>query len=199
MSTFKSRALSLILATLVASPGFARGGPGGGPAALFLGPPAELSKLDSDGDGKLSRSEMEAGRDIIKAARETEFTLIDADHDGYLTLAELQAWAVNKLDGRFIALDTDTNGVLSLGEFTQGKTDRGAVKWGNVFKLADTDANASLSADEFKQVGMQALKLLFLFARMDTDGDGKVSSLEYATLPPRGLHGKDRPGQGPTQ
>lgn len=199
MSTFTSQALTVILATLIASPGFAKGGPGGGPAAMFLAPPLELSRLDSNGDGTLSRAEREAGRDIIKAAREAGFKLIDTDNDGYISLADLQAWTVNQLDRRFTALDTDTSGALSLEEFTQGKTDRGAVKWGNVFKLADTDADAALSADEFKQLGLQALKLLFHFARMDTDGDGKVSAVEYATLPSKGRPGGGGPGQGQPQ
>jgi Ca2+-binding EF-hand superfamily protein len=199
MFTQKSLTVAVLLvSTSIASPSFAKGGPGG-PADVFLGPPPFLAALDADGDGKVSRAEMQAGQAIIKAARAEEFKTIDTDQDGYLTLAELKTWTDGKIATRFTALDTDTSDGLSVEEFTSGKTGKAAVKLQRLFKLMDTDADGALSVDEFTIVATQAANPLFHFAHLDTDGDGKVSEPEYTTPPRRHGPGQGGPRPGPSQ
>jgi Ca2+-binding EF-hand superfamily protein len=189
----------VVTVATVATPSFAKGGPGASPADVFLGPPPFLAALDADGDGKISRAERQAGQAIIKAARAEEFKTIDTDQDGYLTLAELKAWSDGKITTRFTTLDNDTSGALSVEEFTSGKTGKAAVKLQRLFKLIDTDADGALSMDEFTVVATQAANPLFHFAHLDTDGDGKVSEAEYTTPPRRHGPGQGGPRPGPSQ
>lgn len=175
--------LALAIAMAAVSPsGFAKGGPGGpggaqGAAALFLGPPAEAA--DTDGNGKISREERQA-------ARASEFKAIDINQtDGYASLAELQAWTAGKIAARFTALDADTSGGLSAAEFAGSAKGRQAITANNLFKLADTDANNALSAEEFTALAQLAVNPIFPFAAMDADGDGQVSAAEFTARPPR--------------
>lgn len=147
-----------------------------GPAGLFLGPPADLESIDTDGDGKVSLEEM-------LAARNTEFESIDTDDNGYLSLTELRGWTAAKITARFQSRDTDRNGSLSSDEFAAGQSARDAPMANNLFRLADTNSDGQLSSDEFSTMAGDATAASFHFAAMDSDGDGKVSVEEYATPP----------------
>jgi hypothetical protein len=49
--------------------------------------PIAFSALDTNKDGKLSRSEARADPELYEA-----FDMLDVNHDGFLTPAEFQAW-----------------------------------------------------------------------------------------------------------
>lgn len=157
-----------------------------GPVGLFLGDPPEMESIDTDGDGKISRTE-------IQAARAADFESIDTDDSGYLSLTELEAWAKIKITARFESLDTDGNGSVSSDEFAADQSDRHVTMAKNLFRLADLNSDGQLSADEFSAMAADAHKASFHFAAMDADGDGKVSAAEYATPPlhPRGRRKRD--------
>lgn len=200
MLTKTTLALAVMCAAAtLANPGFAQGGPGNGIGDLFMGPPPELAALDTDGDGKVSKTEMQAGQAIIQTARAEEFKIIDTDGDGYSTLEELQAWVAGKIAARFTTRDTDGNGALSLEEFTGGKTGQMAVKSRNIYRLIDTNGDSALSPDEFTTAAAQATNPLFHFAQLDRDGDGKVSAAEYTTPPRRRGPGPGNRGPGQPQ
>ena len=95
-----------------------RGGRRGGPAA-FLGPRAEL---DADGDGEISRAEVEAAI----AAR---VSAADTDGDGALDLAEFQAMISEEAGERavrgFARLDADESDTVTVAEITEALGRRG--------------------------------------------------------------------------
>lgn len=74
--------LSILIATLLAAPGFA---PGDAPPPAAPQTPRErLMAADANKDGKWSKEEwLAAGR------REMGFNLMDADKDGFVTMTEL--------------------------------------------------------------------------------------------------------------
>ncbi|MBM4202090.1 MAG: hypothetical protein FJ189_12505 [Gammaproteobacteria bacterium] len=158
----------------------ARGGPGPAhpPHDPFLGLPPDPATLDSDGDGKLSRSE-------IEAARGAEFKAADTDGEGTLTLAELKAWLSQRVEDRFKALDTDGNDLVSVEELASGRTGRHATMLSNLLKQGDLDGDGALSPAEFRTLAASASKAGFFFAAMDENGDGKLSEAEYLAPPPR--------------
>jgi len=78
-----------------------------------------LKQADKDGDGTLSRDEMEAmalDRIVKRMANRMERRL-DVDGDGTVTLAEIE----NQRGKEFAALDRNEDGVLDRGEMRAGK------------------------------------------------------------------------------
>lgn len=100
-----------------------RGGKGGHRGARHHDP----SRLDTDGDGRLSRAEVEAagqGRRQRGNAMLEHFDAIDADRDGYLVRGEIRTWQAQRMqqrraqmqqrfDERFAAADLNGDGRLS--------------------------------------------------------------------------------------
>ena len=137
--TFKTFAFALALAsgalTVLIQDAEARGGPRGGERAAF-------EEVDADGDGAVTRAELEAHR----AARAAErFARFDADGDGLVTEAELTARGrarAAERAGRLIdRLDADGDGALSAAEMSTSRGDR--------FARADRDGDGSLSEAEW--------------------------------------------------
>ncbi|MGY6215075.1 hypothetical protein ACW73L_07935 [Methylolobus aquaticus] len=171
--------LVLGLASAASNAVVARGGfgPGHPPHDPFLGLPPDPALVDTDGDGKISKAE-------IEAARGTEFKAADTDGDDSLTLAELKSWMARRVEDRFKALDTDGNGLVSPAELTSGKSGRRATMLSNLLKQGDLDGGGSLSLEEFRLLASSASKAGLFFAGMDANGDGKVSKAEYLAPPP---------------
>jgi len=136
-----------------------------------------LEQFDTDGNGRITREE-------IEAVRAAEFASTDLDGDGALSYAELQALEqqhkAERLAHRFATLDADDSGAISDREFVDGHPHEGATAAAFVFSTADTDANDRLSLTE-----LEALKQLdpspWHFANLDQNSDGDVSQDEFVS------------------
>ena len=137
--TFKTFAVALALApaalTMLVQDAEARSGPRGGERAAF-------EDVDANGDGVVTRAELE----LHRAARAAErFARIDADGDGLVTEAELtargRARAAERGARLIERLDADGDGALSAAEMSTGRGDR--------FARADRDGDGSLSEAEW--------------------------------------------------
>lgn len=86
----------------------------------------------------------------------------------------------------FKTLDTNTDGELSLEEFTsqRQREELKAEAMNDRFKILDSDANGSLSMEEFqsrKEVSKEE-RIAQHFAKMDSNGDGNVNLEEYTAF-----------------
>jgi Ca2+-binding EF-hand superfamily protein len=181
-----SRKFTIVAITLALSStaAFSKGGQGHGPGPGQNQPPFP-AEYDTNGDGKVSRSE-------VKAARTAEFTAIDANADTYLSFQELQTWMGQKQTERFNTLDTDQGGSLSQDEFVAGAPGDGSEQAAKVFSLADTSGDGALSAAEFQALEPVFPQAVRTFVSMDQDDDNQISEDEYLA-PPRQKQGS-RPG-----
>lgn len=110
------------------------------PGCGSLGPRMQFEEIDTDGNGEVSKAEMEAH----KTAR---FTSADSDGDGKLSAEEMLAMAMKRAEMRTQMMiqrfDKDGDGALSESELpTPGRR-------GDMFKRMDADASGGISKDEF--------------------------------------------------
>lgn len=164
----KTMAMAAALAALVATgPVLAAPAGVGVDAGLAARVDARLAKLDVNGDGALSRSEVEAGH-------RARFTAMDVNGDGAITLAELKsrlearlegkpaerrAKAMQRLEARFARGDADGDGRITLAE------------------------RASVQGEK---------RIDRLFARVDANGDGLITKAELeAAKEKRGRRGRN--------
>jgi hypothetical protein len=112
---------------------------------------AGFSELDADGNGELSREELQNRA----AAR---FAAVDADGDGKLTVEEMIAAGNTRASERAARMverfDTDGDGALSQDELRAGREDRAQERRGNRFERLDADGSGGLSQAEF-EAGME--------------------------------------------
>lgn len=117
---------------------------GRAPFGAFGEPPADFAELDANGDGRVTRAELDARR----AAR---FADADADGDGMLSVDEMvAAREAQRLEriaaaaARVVAaFDSDGDGALSAGELP------GAEMGGQLILRFDADGDGAVSAAEF--------------------------------------------------
>lgn len=72
-----------------------------------------MRALDADGDGRISRTEMQAGKDGM----DERFARMDVNKDGYIDKADRQARMAERRAECFTKADADKNGQLSRAEF----------------------------------------------------------------------------------
>ena len=111
-----------------------------------------FATLDTDGDGKITRAELDAR----KADRQKA---MDPDGDGFITLDEMKAHAAEQartraeamVDRMFARLDTDKDGKLSAAEALSGPMggQRGAER---MFDRLDRDGDDAISAEEYARM-----------------------------------------------
>lgn len=152
------------------------GGHDGGPDGV----PPDLSQFDTNGDGVVTRDEMDA-------ARLAMFTSGDTDGNSLLSLAEFQALeAANRqtrLQAEFDAMDTDASGAIDADEFQNARPQQTEAVALRIFNYADTNADGTLSLTELEAMHTPEGRLLTHFAEMDADGDGALSETEFTTKP----------------
>lgn len=133
------------------------GGPAHGPMAMM-----DFATLDADGDGQITREEMQAPRAARLAA-------LDADGDGRISLDELKADQLRNAEeraarraARMMALmDADGDGTLTAAELLAGP---GPAM---MFDRIDTDGDGVISQAEADAARDR------MDRRVDRDGRGK--------------------------
>ncbi|MBE1296505.1 MAG: calcium-binding protein [Rhodobacteraceae bacterium] len=129
------------IAVIVATAGLA-----GASAALakpgMHGPRASFEELDADGNGQVTKAEIEAHR----AAR---FAATDTDGDGKLSAAEIEAEGVKRAAERAVRMierhDSDGDGALGPDELPKSR------QRGDMFARMDSDGNGAISKEEFQE------------------------------------------------
>ncbi len=115
-----------------------------GTSALAMGPrggaPASFEELDADGNGEVTKAELEAHR----ASR---FSDADTDGDGKLSVEEMQAAAQKKVNDRvakmFERRDANKDGFLSEDEMPKPR------RADKMFDRVDADGNGTISEQEY--------------------------------------------------
>ncbi|MDD9729799.1 EF-hand domain-containing protein [Mameliella sp. AT18] len=99
---------------------------------------ARFEATDTDGDGKLSREEIAAARDARRVARmQTMVERLDQDGDGLLSADELAAGPARRApQDMFDRLDADDDGALTLEEIEKA---RGAFQRGGKSRFGHKD------------------------------------------------------------
>ncbi|MBB6522631.1 EF-hand domain-containing protein [Pseudoteredinibacter isoporae] len=144
-------------------------------AYAFPGADERKEKLDLDGDGIITRTE-------IQAAKSARFADMDTDKNGQLSQAELSAYGEAKkaeMQAKMFArLDGDSNGTVSLEEFIDRRPGEREQVARNVFVLADVNQDGQLTQEEL--VNAKSDRAAMRFARMDLDGNGEISEEEFS-------------------
>lgn len=99
---------------------------------------AGFQKIDTNGDGKISRQEAASHNGLAKY-----FDQIDTDKDGYLSREELKAHHAKKVMAKFNAIDKDHDGRISRAE-----ADAKAPQIAKNFDRLDKNKDGYLSQDE---------------------------------------------------
>lgn len=165
--------LALVGAAVAQPPG--RGPGGGGPFGLLA--------MDTNGDGKLTRAEFDAGQ-------RAHFAEIDTNKDGKATPEEFRKFhdakraEMSKI--RFDAADKDKNGQLSQAELADARDGKGGRdgmrghhgRRGEHGQRGGDDDAKPVSFTEFSARGIEA------FTRADANKDGTVTISELQALKP---------------
>lgn len=104
----------------------------------------DFAAIDADGDGKITKTEMQAHRTARVA-------MLDADSDGKISEAELVAQGLQDAEARAVArakrmierLDSDGDGSLSAAEILTRGGDAGRL-----FERVDADDDGGVTQDE---------------------------------------------------
>tara|TARA_R110002049_G_scaffold46487_1_gene135223 strand:- start:187863 stop:189500 length:1638 start_codon:yes stop_codon:yes gene_type:complete len=154
-----------------------------------------FAKLDTDQDGKISKQEYL--EPVIESKMEQErliFLAKDKDRDRHLTASELSLVPRDDIQLRFVWLDNNVDGKLTIEEFVGPQKGKPAEKnLRRSFEGFDADADGALSLDELTQVDAEAVNRKRIqslppderaFARLDVNDDKRISMKEFLTSNP---------------
>ena len=109
-----------------------------------------FKKIDTDGDGSISKAESDAFRDKAKKADSLlQSFLFSLQNDG---TQNAQTASANDFASAFKQIDGDSNGGISQEEFTSafGDSRLGSDQLNQLFGALDKDGDGSVSQDEVK-------------------------------------------------
>lgn len=181
-------------AVAVAAPiALAQKGPAAGGGLIGpTGGPFGILRFDANADGKVTRSELDAGQ-------KSAFAGLDADRNGSVTREEMRTAMEARREvaqkARFTRMDTDGNGQLSEAEMKAARDDRhegmrdgrgygkgGGRHGGPGPRGAAGGPGADSPAIDFAAFSERGVKM---FERLDADSNGTVTVKEMqALLPP---------------
>ncbi|MCI8212918.1 calcium-binding protein [Pseudomonas sp. S25] len=168
-----------------------------------------LAKLDTDGDGSISKDELSAAnsssdsKDGITVSLSKAFSDLDANDDDSLDADELAAItapppppggqpATDVAEDLLSALDTDGDGTINSDELTAGLSSAGSTAdSAQVFDALDTNEDGTVSLEELT-ASLQPQQPPAppvvtqetsdqLFSSLDADGDGSISADELTS------------------
>ncbi len=154
-------------------------GPGAGLGPRGAGMQERLKAADTNADGVLSREEVQASLPGLAA----NFDAIDANKDGSITYAELQAargtFRQHARGEGWKKLDANGDGKLGRDEVA------GAPRLSQQFDALDANKDGFLTAEELQAArhGRGFGGSGPGFARLDADGDSRISREEAANAP----------------
>ncbi len=140
-----------------------------------------FSKINSDGDGKISRAESDAFKQ--KMSDQMKGTMLQIQESGVSASDGTQSGE----DDIFTKLDTNGDGSLDKAEFEAGRKAHGHGKPPSpeeVLSKLDTDGDGAISKAEFEAAPKPPghggpPDLAEMLTKLDTDGDGKITKAEF--------------------
>lgn len=140
-----SGALVVLMGTAGIASAKGMGHDGQGPRGAFM--QEMFAQIDADGDGKITKEEMEA----FKTAR---FEAADTDGDGKLSYEELgavrDARRVERAQKMVERLDTDGDGLLNADELAAARPGREGRGPEAMFDRLDADGDGALTLEEIQ-------------------------------------------------
>lgn len=133
-----------------------------------------MAKIDTNADGVVTRAEAEAAAQVMFAA-------MDANTDGFLTQDEMKAHRDTRRDEMKANWDEKKDGKDMTGKprgerdpvKMEARKDKMAAKGVERFAAMDTNADGRLSTVEFTAQHLEQ------FNKVDTNGDGSISAEEH--------------------
>lgn len=140
---------------------------------------AQLKALDTDQDGRISRSEAQSAKGPMAA----RFDQMDANHDGYLDRADRQARMAERRAAFFADADANKDGRLTRDEFAVEQGARSAEHREKMAQRAQA-AGKQLPSRPMPSADQQVARAGKAFERIDANQDGVVSKAEFDAFKP---------------
>ncbi|MDG4648613.1 EF-hand domain-containing protein [Roseibacterium sp. SDUM158017] len=141
-SIWKAALLGITIPAALVLPALAQDGSLGGPQGMF-------ERFDLDGDGSVTRAEMEG-------AREARFAAADANGDGVLDREELIAAAAERtargVDRMLGRVDADGDGAISRDEMSAMQRRRAGGGPAAMFERLDADGDGAITQAELDEM-----------------------------------------------
>ena len=146
---------------------------------------AKFDQLDTDKDGRISRTEANAGN----AGFAARFTEMDANKDGYLDRSDRELRMTRERAAFFAGADANRDGRLSRDEFAVEQGARGAERRAQFAQRAEA-AGKTPRARPVPTEAEQLQRAGKAFDRMDANKDGTLTRAEFDAG--KSLRGGDR-------